>query len=86
MSDPIVRHEILGPVSYVTLNRPEKLNAVNDALRRAAVAALEEADAEPATRVVVLRGQGRAFCVGYDISSELEGDQAWLSNALVWRD
>lgn len=85
MSDPIVRHEILGPVSYVTLNRPEKLNAVNDTLRRAAVAALEEADAEPTTRVVVLRGEGRAFCVGYDISSELEGDQDWRSDALVWR-
>lgn len=81
----LVRHETDGAVSYVTLDRPKKLNAISNALRSQAMAAFEAADAEPATRVVVLRGEGRAFCVGYDISSELEGDQSWRSDALVWR-
>jgi len=82
----LVRHETDGPVSYVTLARPAKLNAISNALREAAMVAFEAADDEPSTRVVVLRSEGRAFCVGYDISSELEGDQSWRSDALVWRD
>ena len=69
MAEALALHEIDGPVSYVTLNRPDKLNALSDELRLAAVDALGEADAALKTRVVVLRGAGRAFCAGYDIGS-----------------
>jgi 2-(1,2-epoxy-1,2-dihydrophenyl)acetyl-CoA isomerase len=54
-------------VATITLNRPEKLNAVDDAMRKAMVAALKHAVADPATRVIVLTGAGRAFCAGGDI-------------------
>lgn len=65
MSKELALHETVGAVSYVTLNCPEKLNALSDDLRLAAVAKLNEADSEPDTRVVVLQGAGRSFCAGY---------------------
>ena len=59
-----------GPgVALVHLNRPERLNAVDEALTRGLVAALERALAEDA-RAVVLAGRGRAFCAGHDLKAE----------------
>ena len=86
MDQDVALLERVGPVSYVTLNRPAKLNAVNHALLERAVELLDQADADPDSRVVVLRGAGRAFCAGYDISAELEGDQSWREDPLIWRD
>lgn len=55
-------------VGWITLNRPEAMNAINDAMREALPAALEVADRDSSVRVIVLRGSGeRAFCVGADI-------------------
>lgn len=54
-------------VRTITLNRPERLNAINDALLAAFEAALAEANADAETRVVVLNGAGRAFCAGDDL-------------------
>ena len=57
-----------GPVLTVTLNRPDKLNAVDgdclDLLERH----FAEADADPAVRAVVLAGKGRGFCAGADLA------------------
>ena len=78
--------ETHGAVSYVTLNRPDKLNAINEDLRLRACELFERADADPATRVVVLRANGRAFCAGYDLTAEADGDQSWKTDALIWRD
>lgn len=70
--DPVLLTEDLGPVRRLTLNRPASLNALDtdlmDALESAFEAALEEDD----VRVVVLRGAGRAFCAGYDLSHDAE--------------
>lgn len=60
-------HSVDGAVSVVTLNRPERLNAISGALLVDLHAALEAAQAEPATRVIVLTGAGRAFCAGDDL-------------------
>ena len=54
-------------VTIVTLNRPDKLNAINKDLRLALDEALRRADSDDSTSVVLLRGEGRSFCVGYDI-------------------
>lgn len=86
MDTDVALLERVGAVSYITLNRPDKLNAVNHALLVRAVELFDEADADPDSRVVVLRGAGRSFCAGYDISAELEGDQAWREDPLIWRD
>lgn len=56
-----------GPVSVVSLNRPERLNAIGAALLRDLQAALTRAQADPDTRVIVFTGEGRAFCAGDDL-------------------
>jgi enoyl-CoA hydratase/carnithine racemase len=84
MSDPVLR-ETDERVAIVTLNRPEKLNAINKALRLALTDALRVADADSDTSVVLLRAAGRSFCVGYDIvgGNDIE---AWRHDALKWHD
>jgi enoyl-CoA hydratase/carnithine racemase len=55
-------------VAWITLNRPDSLNAINDAVRHSLPRALDAADADPAVCAIVIRGAGpRAFCVGADI-------------------
>ena len=58
-----------GRVLTLTLNRPEQLNALTDELSDALAAELETASTYDDVRVVVLRGAGRAFCAGADISA-----------------
>jgi enoyl-CoA hydratase/carnithine racemase len=86
MADPIVRYETDGRVSLVTLNRPEKLNAISDELMRALMAAFRRADDDRTTHVVVLRAEGRSFCVGYDIGGGSEMADRWQDKALNWYD
>ena len=62
-----ILYEINDPIAYVTLNRPEKMNALSNNLRGEMVHALKEAESDPAVSVVVIRGAGRAFSAGYDI-------------------
>jgi 2-(1,2-epoxy-1,2-dihydrophenyl)acetyl-CoA isomerase len=59
-------------VRTITLDRPDKLNAVNGALAAALIAALGDAARDDAVRVVVLTGAGRAFCAGLDLSAPPE--------------
>lgn len=64
-----VEYETEGRVATVTLNRPEKLNAISMELQTELIAALEQAEADPAIHVAVVQGAGRAFCTGYDITT-----------------
>ena len=59
-------------IRTITLNRPHRLNAVNAELLEDLLAALREGNADPATRVIVLRGEGRAFCSGDDLKEFAE--------------
>jgi 2-(1,2-epoxy-1,2-dihydrophenyl)acetyl-CoA isomerase len=59
-------------VRTITLDRADKLNAVNGALASSLIAALADAAREDAVRVVVLTGAGRAFCAGLDLSAPPE--------------
>lgn len=78
-----VRTERDGAVTTLTLNRPERLNAITPELAADLRAALAAANADDAVRVVRLRGAGRAFCAGYDIGwgsewmVQAEGDRPW---------
>ncbi|HMA09575.1 MAG TPA: enoyl-CoA hydratase/isomerase family protein, partial [Ramlibacter sp.] len=56
-----------GPVGIVTLNRPERLNAIGLELLKDLHQALTDAQADPQTRAIVLTGAGRAFCAGDDL-------------------
>ncbi len=59
--------EAQGPVSIVTLNRPERLNAIGTQLLQDLHEALVAAQLDPQTRTIVLPGAGRAFCAGDDL-------------------
>ena len=65
--------------AYVTLNRPERLNAIDDAMPGEIRAAVERANADGDVRVIVLAGEGRAFCSGYDLKlfAEVEPAGRW---------
>jgi enoyl-CoA hydratase len=60
----------------LTMNRPEALNAVTEALYEALIAELGKAHADRAVRAVVLTGAGRAFCVGADLKRHGEGERS----------
>jgi enoyl-CoA hydratase/carnithine racemase len=59
--------EVHAPIATVTLNRPEKLNALDLALVTALDAAAERVGAEPDVHLVIVRGSGRSFCAGLDL-------------------
>jgi enoyl-CoA hydratase len=63
-----ILYEKAGGKARITLNRPEKLNALSAKLQRELNVALWEADNDAQVHCVILRGQGRAFCAGYDLS------------------
>ena len=67
MTEPLVLTERDGPVAVVTMNRPERLNALNDELIGLVVDALEEADGDEEVRAIVLAGGDKAFAAGADI-------------------
>ncbi len=60
--------EINDGVARLTLNRPDRLNSFNVKMHEEVRAALNEADADKAARVLVLTGAGRGFCAGQDLS------------------
>ncbi|MFC5753316.1 enoyl-CoA hydratase-related protein [Actinomadura rugatobispora] len=57
-------------VRRVTLNRPEKRNALNATLQREVIDALREGDRDPEVRVQIVRGAGTSFSAGYDLAPE----------------
>jgi enoyl-CoA hydratase len=69
-----VRYEVSDGVARVTLDAPERLNAVDPEMLDAVVAHVEAAGADPAVRVVALTGAGRGFCSGADLSGAEESD------------
>src|SRR5215472_5079438 len=79
-ADPIQRRSVMPAnvleiddprpgVRRLTMNRPEKRNALNNELRGAILAALQEADADPGVKVSILRGAGPSFSSGYDLGA-----------------
>jgi enoyl-CoA hydratase/carnithine racemase len=80
VADGIVLYQVDDKVGIITLNRPEKLNAISRELQLALTEAFARADADPATSVVLLRAEGRSFCAGYDIGTQPEGTDDWRSN------
>ena len=86
MPDPLVLYDTDEKLSIITLNRPEKLNAISPGLQRQLTDAFTRADADPQTSVVLLRAEGRSFCAGYDISAREPGTDDWRSDAMKAHD
>ena len=68
MSYQAIRYETRGDVAILTLNVPEKLNALGAQLREDVTAAVAEARADDVVRAMVLTGEGRGFCSGADLT------------------
>ena len=64
-----IRYEVAEHIATLTLARPEKLNAVGRQMIAELQDALERADADDEVRVVIVTGEGRAFCAGADMSA-----------------
>src|SRR3954464_9488253 len=68
IAEDVLRSNTAGGVLTLTLNRPERRNAIDPALRDALAAALDAAATDPAVRGVVITGAGGAFCAGGDLA------------------
>src|ERR1043165_6038632 len=62
-----VRYETDGKIGIITLDRADKLNAINHVMKDQIIEAFAHADKDPATSVLVLRAEGRSFSAGFDI-------------------
>jgi len=76
MSDDLVLRTDRDGVATLTLNRPDKLNALNPAVFIALRNHIEDIGADDAVRCVVLTGAGRAFCAGHDLDAIATGERA----------
>jgi enoyl-CoA hydratase/carnithine racemase len=80
-----LRYETRGPVAIVSLDRPECLNAYSVAMRDDLDAVLAAADADPALRVVVLRGCGPAFSTGGDLREFGSAPSPLVARRVRWQ-
>lgn len=69
MSDDLLR-SVSGGILTVTINRPQRMNAFGVGVSRELADVITDADADPAIRVVVITGEGKAFCTGADLAGE----------------
>jgi enoyl-CoA hydratase len=69
----VIAYTVAGGVARLTLNRPERGNGINRALVTALEACVERADLDPEVRVLLLAGNGKGFCGGYDLVESAEG-------------
>src|ERR1700726_406042 len=69
----VVRYEVGDRVARITLNRPERGNAITGELLKGLVECVERADLDPNVHVLLLAGAGTGFCAGYDLVESAEG-------------
>ena len=72
MTYTTIRYETAGRIARITLDRPDRLNAITPDMPREIHAAVDEANADDAVHVIILQGAGRAFCAGYDLKDFAE--------------
>jgi enoyl-CoA hydratase len=69
----VLRYEVRDRKAYLTLDRPERLNAIEGRMPGELRRAVEAANDDPEVHVIVLQGAGRSFCAGYDLKAFAEG-------------
>ena len=72
-----VIYEKQDKIAFITFNRPEKYNTIKPPMTEDLEAALQEANADNEVRVIVLQGNGKAFCAGFDFSDDLDHFEGW---------
>jgi enoyl-CoA hydratase len=70
-----LRYEVTGRVARITLDRPERANAITLAMPRELAECVEEANLDPSVHVIALTGSGKGFCGGYDLVEFAEPDR-----------
>ena len=70
VSDRVVRYEIRNRIAWITLNRPEKRNAINTAMRKALQDAFTDLKHNADVWVAVLTGEATVFCAGKDLTED----------------
>ena len=76
-----ITYETDERLAFITLNRPEKLNALSNNLRGEVMDAMREAEHDEKIGVIVLKAAGRSFCAGYDLSpTRAAGDEKFVSH------
>jgi enoyl-CoA hydratase len=81
----MVRYETDEKVGIITLDRADKLNAINSAMKDQIIAAFARADKDAATSVVVLRAEGRSFSAGFDIGGSPDrGKDTAAADPNIW--
>ncbi|REK09554.1 MAG: enoyl-CoA hydratase [Actinobacteria bacterium] len=84
MSYSTITYETAERVATITLNRPDRLNAINDTMPGEIRSAVEEANHDDDVHVIVLTGAGRAFCAGYDLKEYAENPETPLTQDMPW--
>lgn len=79
MSNGTVGYRREGPVATVTMQRPQRANALDAAMILDLDEALATAEADDEVRVVILAGEGRHFCSGHDLTELAEGQEHWAA-------
>ena len=79
MSTEIVMQNLEQGLLTITMNRPERRNALNPDMTLGLVAAAKRAAEDPEVRAVLLKGAGGTFCVGGDVKSMADGSRAPMS-------
>lgn len=82
MAEDFVLYAVADAVATVTLNRPDRMNALGDEMTLQLWAAVQRACDDDAVRVIVLTGAGRAFCAGGDVGGFGSQDPAYLTTKL----
>jgi enoyl-CoA hydratase len=67
-------YQVTGRIARITLNRPERGNGITFQMPRELAAAVERANLDPAVHVILLAGNGKGFCGGYDLVASAEGN------------
>jgi enoyl-CoA hydratase/carnithine racemase len=78
-----IKVQTVHRVGIITLNRPEKLNAWDSAMRKEIIAALKQLDTDPGVSAIIMTGAGRAFCAGQDLAEAHAFD---ATRAVAWLD
>jgi methylglutaconyl-CoA hydratase len=86
MTESLALYEARPPAVVITLNRPDRRNALSRALIAALTEAFQRASADPAARCVILTGAGSAFCAGMDLAELAESLDHPAESSPVWDD
>jgi len=81
-------YEVKENIATITMNRGDKMNALNHAMWDNLLAAFEMAEDDPEVRAIILRGSGRAFCAGWDLKKSYyitgpEGQEEWTTSSAL---